>query len=72
MAILIRDAHLERQVKAEAERRGHGTMARTVTALLIERLTQLDNTRNYDGTPLVRTGPGGEYVQNWPDNKESK
>lgn len=72
MALLIKDDHLEKQIKQEQERRGHGSMARTATALLIERLTQLHSTRTYEGHPVVRTGPGGEYIQDWPAKEDQR
>lgn len=72
MAINIRDGDIQRRIKREQSHRGYESLAKTACVLLIERLTQLEDTRSYDGTPVVRTGPGGEYVRDWPTNKESK
>lgn len=69
MPIFIRDPHLEKLIKDEADRRGYGAISRTATALLIERLTQLE--KHHEDTPLVRIGPGGEYVRDYP-SKETK
>lgn len=46
--IKIEDVDLARRIDAERQRRGHGTMAATVRALLIERLTIIETTASFD------------------------
>jgi hypothetical protein len=43
MAINVRNPNLERRVEAEATRRGHKALTRTLSELALERLTQIES-----------------------------
>lgn len=49
MPILIRDPHLEQQIDQERQRRGDGSMAKTLVDLARERLTELATAELYQG-----------------------
>lgn len=49
MPILIRDEHLEDQIKAEQARRSDGTMAKTLGDIARERLMELEIKRRNGG-----------------------
>lgn len=49
MAITIRSKHLEQQVEIERQRRGDTANSRTLEALALERLAQLEDRRYISG-----------------------
>lgn len=51
--IVLNDEYLEKQVEAEAERRGHNTNAKTLSQLVHERLMQIQLGEKSDAAPSV-------------------